>query len=208
MVMAVGSPRATSCAKDGPLRAAIRKSKSPACRTERDEGGAPSPFITWPITSVMRRSDSSSRPFVALTIRAFGGTSGRMRSKRRRQCCEGMTLTTMSESLSVAARSLLAETDSGIARPGRNLSFTCWRVIDSQTSSSCAQRRTRWLPLRPRTMARPVPQAPPPMTVIWLIYFPSFFLSHRETRLSAREETADVLVMADDDERGGGADQR
>ena len=42
-------------------------------------------------------------------------------------------------------------------------------MIDSQTSVSCAQRRTRCVPLRPRTMAMPVPHAPAPMTAISLI---------------------------------------
>ncbi len=157
MVIAVGSPRATSCAKDGPLRAPTA-------------GVVPSSrFRTSAITSVMRCREPSSRPLVALTISACGAISGRMRSNRARQCCEGMTLTTICAPPRAAARSLVAVTESGMWRPGRNRSLTRFCAIDSQTSVSCAQRRTWCVPLRPRTMAMPVPHAPPPMTAMSLM---------------------------------------
>ena len=71
----------------------------------------------------MRCREPSSSPLVALTIKVCGEMNGRMRSNRARQCCEGITLTTICAPWRVAARSLLAETASGMRRPGRNFSL-------------------------------------------------------------------------------------
>src|SRR5258707_576264 len=91
-----------------------------------------------------------------------------------------MALTTISAPRRVAARSLLAATESGMRRPGRNFSLIRVCVIDSQTSASCAHRRTRCVPLRPSTMAIPVPHAPPPMTAISLMWTPHTCGSRRK----------------------------
>ncbi len=69
----------------------------------------------------MRCREPSSRPLVALTIKACGGISGRMRSNRARQCCEGMTLTTMRRVAESCCQIVAGGDGSGMRRPGRNL---------------------------------------------------------------------------------------
>src|ERR1017187_4993261 len=67
MVMAVGSPFATSLANVGPLMAPIRGTKPLAA-----------PLNSWVITSVMRSRESFSIPLVALTNSISGRSCGSM----------------------------------------------------------------------------------------------------------------------------------
>jgi hypothetical protein len=124
MVIAVGSPRAASSAKDGPLSAPIRGA------------GMPSPLQTCAITSVMRSREFSSNPLVALTIMVPARRCGRICSNRRRQCCDGITLTTIAAPASASARSEQGVTQAGMGWPGRNFSFKRFCAIDSYTSFS------------------------------------------------------------------------
>src|SRR5208282_1962630 len=107
-----------------------------------------------------------------------------------------MTLTTICAPSSAVARSLVTVMESGTGRPGRNFSFTCRWAIDSQTSVSCAHRRTRCAPLRPKTMARPVPQAPAPMIAIslidWCAPSPAF---RSEAVFSTSQQAVDIRVV-------------
>ena len=64
-----------------------------------------------------------------------------MRSNSARQCCEGMTLTTISAASSAVFRSLVASIDSGRMNPGRKRSLMRFLAMLSETSGSFAQSR-------------------------------------------------------------------
>ena len=131
IVIAVGSPRATSLANDGPLSAPIRGWNSPPLA------------ITCEITSVMRNRVFSSKPLVALTNMILGCKCVRICSNKRLQCWEGITLTTISAPCSASSRLPVTNTQSGMEWPGRKSSLTRREEMESRTSFSKAHRRRR-----------------------------------------------------------------
>src|SRR5260370_21201560 len=196
-VIGGGSPRATSCAKLGPLRAAMAGVKPANLET------------TCSMTSLMRNSVPSSTPLVALTKAIPLCRWGAICSKMRLPWCEGTALTTTSAFCKAEPRSLVTRTDSGTRCPGRNKTLLRLDCIDSQTSFSYAHRRRRCVPLRPKTMEIAVPQAPAPIIAMSDMNY--LFLRSRgrgfnflfaEFVFRAADQTPDVLMMLHNDKNG------
>ena len=148
-VTAVGRPLATSMAKLGPdITAGIASGSSSAS------------------TSVMNLPVASSIPLEQRTTGACGLNQPSRRVSVARVCWAGVTQKRASKPAR-SPRWVVARKAGFRGTPGRKTVFS-WRVLmASATSGSSAQRRTDW-PSRVSICAMAVPQAPAPITPIFL----------------------------------------
>ena len=112
---AAGSRRAISLARLGPVMTAIRSGPAP---------------VTSAMTSLMRRCDPSSTPFMRLTITADGSIRSPHAPRLVRSVCDGTASTTISAPASASAGSVVARIVSGSSRSGRYSVFSCrWLTL-------------------------------------------------------------------------------
>jgi len=102
--LAAGCRTAISWARLGPDTTATRSGATPATST---------------MTSLIRRVEPSSTPFIRLTSGADGGSRSRHRTRLARSVCEGTASTTTSAPRSATEGSVVACTACGSSIPGR-----------------------------------------------------------------------------------------